>query len=785
MTFQSVKRALEYAKKYDCTVDMLYLDDRKMVMRSMDDVRGYDGKVSSCIDITTKLCDKYQPTRTAKVLNERYGMNMPHVHKCISIYLGRFGTMDDEYIKRYPESNLSSLGSTLTEYIFAVKNTVALATLVGKVKLPEYNLDSFSVVYQCDNTHELNLDETFDGMKEWVEIALQYGPLCSKFASYNGDTEKIRRKISTLIGKNIPMRYVDFIPKAMDRNGVIMARWNEKDFKVYRDKFIFDCSGGDLNNVTAYANEVISAFNIDKERIVFSYQSNTKASLIIEINNWNAVILEDLIINDDALSRVINVTNGVLDGDVTEEILHKNRSIVTYISYPSARCIFRYNKETLKVSIASLSIDETAIVVSVAVVTALLKKYKRNYANAYERYSLKTQRKFKSITSTKSHSKIDELRGRLPELFANNYTRECHNLPLMLDTNEEAEEYRKMGRLVIKYPLDGKYSRWYTSPSDDLYVGLKLNRLSNRHKFKYIINCYTSNHYENPSRETYVYYHGNNGIKRGSATNLITLKILSPGRQGPLPVAMTVEHNLEGYCRLGTGGLFINCIATALDIDAKKFPQLVRKGIKNGLLNVVRQEMWDKTDKEILEGINGDLDGIKYYRLLEEVYGCNILIIEIGHRGKYVISIPSCKGKYLWEPREGKYIVVVKNEKRLYEDHLVSYELVVHGDEKTFGRKDPLVLAIIAFKLAHTIRSDIEDEVQAQYITEYGKCNVVVTKDGMKKCNSRPLFKPIIDVNVVRGKSMIYNYLGNIPMASTAKHLYFPNNASFVDWWQK
>lgn len=756
-----------------------------MVMQSMDDIRGYDGKVSSCIDITTQLCDKYQPTKVAKVLNERYGMNMPHVHRCISIYLGKLGTMDDEYIKRYPESNLSSLGGTSMEYMSAVRNTTALATLVERVKLPEYKLDSFSVVYQCDNTHELNLDETFDGMKEWVEIALQYGPSCSKFALYNGDTEKIRRKISTPIGKNIPTRYVDFIPKAMDRNGVIMARWNGKDFKVYRDKFIFDCNGSDLSNVTTYANEVIGAFSINKERIVFAYQSNTKASLTIKIDNWNAVVLEDLIINDDAFSRVMNVTNGVLDGDITDEILHKNRSLVVYISYPSARCVFRYNKGTLKVSIASLSIDETAIVVSVAVVTTLLKKYKRSFADAYERYSLKTQRKFKSVTGVKLRSKIDELRGRLPELFANNYTRECHNLPLMLDTEEEVEEYRKKGRLVIKYPLDGKYSRWYTSPSDDLYVGLKLNRLSNRHKFKYIVNCYTSNHYENPNRETYVYYHGNSGTKRGSATNLITLKILSPGRRGPLPIAMTVEHNLEGYYRLGTGGLFINCIATALGVDTKKFPKLVQKGAKNGLLNVVRQEMWDKTDKEILEGINDDLDGTKYYRLFEEVYGCNILIVEIGHRGKYTISIPSCKGKYLWEPREGKYIVVVKNEKRLYEDHLVSYELVVNGDERTFGEKDPLVSAIVSFKLTHTIRSDIRDKIQAQYITEYGKCNVVMTKDGLKKCNSRPLFKPTINVNIVRENSTVYNYLGNILISSTAKHLYFPNNASFVDWWEK
>jgi hypothetical protein len=210
----------------------------------------------------------------------------------------------------------------------------------------------------------------------------------------------------------------------------------------------------------------------------------------------------------------------------------------------------------------------------------------------------------------------------------------------------------------------------------------------------------------------------------------------------------------------------------------------VRKGIKHGLLNVVRQEAWNKNDEEILEEISGDLDG-KYYRLLEEVYECNILIVEIGHRGKYTISIPPCKGKYIWQPRERKYIVVMKNEKKLYEDHLVSYELVVNHDETTFDEKDPLVSAIVSFKLAQTVRGDVDEDVEAQYITEYGKCNVVMTKDGLKKCNSRPLYKPLIDADVVREKSALYKYLGDIPLSSTAKHLYFPNNASFVNWYAK
>jgi hypothetical protein len=195
--------------------------------------------------------------------------------------------------------------------------------------------------------------------------------------------------------------------------------------------------------------------------------------------------------------------------------------------------------------------------------------------------------------------------------------------------------------------------------------------------------------------------------------------------------------------------------------------------------------MWNKSDEEILEGINQNLDGAKYYRLFEEVYECNILLVEIGHRDKYTISIPSCKGKYIWEPREGNFIVVMKNEKKLYEDHIVSYELVVKKDEAIFTKEDPLVAAIVSFKLRQTIRSDVDKDVQAQYINEYGKCNIVMRKNKLRKCNSRPLYKTTLDKQIVRSKSVLYNYLDNITLLSTSKHLYFPDNSSFVDWWEK
>lgn len=787
MSLRWVKKALKYATKYHCTVGMLYLNDRKIVLTSMDEMKGYDGEISSCIDIITKLCEKYPPTKVAQKLHQNYAIEMSYVHRCIAIYLGKVGQMDDGYIKQYPESGLSSIGTAFTEYDSAVKNTMVLAKLVLETKkLPYYNLDSFSIVYRLNAPYELDLDEIFDRMDSQVDIALQYNPTCNTFASYNGNKETIRRKISTTIELDIPKRYVEFVPKTMDKSGVIMARWDGRDLKVYRDKFVFDCRGYDLENVASCVDDIISIIGLNRNLITFAHQSNTKASLTMEMDNWNAVILEDLIIKDKELSRIIRVANGVLDSDNIENVLHKNRSLVIYISYPPARCVFRCSEGLLKVSIASLSVDDVTVVVSVAIIRGLLRRYRKNFDAAYEKYSLNAKKNAKK--SSKRRSRIDDLRSRLPELFANNYTRECHALPVMLDTEIEAEKYQKMGRLVIKYPLNGPYSRWFTSPSNDLYVGLKLNRLSNKETFKHIITCYTSNHYENPSRETYAYYSGKN-IKGKSSAILRTLRILSTGRRGPLPTAMIMEYNLKGYSRIGTGGPFVDCVAYALKVKPENFLPLVKNRLKCGLLNVVRQEMCNKNDEELLDDINDidNLDGIKYYRLLEEIYECNILLIEVGYRDKYTISIPQCKGKYIWEPRDGKYVIVVKNERKLYEDYLVAYELVVNSHDKCiFDKKDPLVQAIISYKMAHTIRSDIsEEDVKAQYITEHGKCNLIAIGKKLKKCNSRPLYRPTIDIDIVRKCSTIFSHTINKRnwLSSTNKYLYFPDDASFHDWW--
>jgi len=788
MSFHIVKRCLKHAKKHGCTIDMLYLKDKKIVLQSMEDMSGYRGSVISCLEIVEELSNQNTHVGIAKTMNKEYGIRMDHVHLCVAIYLGKSGLMDLDYDRKYPNSKLSSLGTTLIEYESRVKDTMCLAELILDMKyIQDYNLDSFSVI--CNFFSSLDLEKTFKNVTPGADIVLYYDSLNSDFIAYSGNTTNIQRKISTNIEKNIPKRYVEFNPKSMDRNGVIMAKWGGRDFKIYREGLIFDCDGENLRNIGIYCDEVISIFRLDGRNVGNPVRKNTKASFSVELSKWSSVVMEDIITNNKTFSRLVTISNGIMEDYLNLETLQRNRRLICLVHHLQTKCIFRYSDNNLIVSVIALSVDEYTVTSSIALMSCLLDVYYEKFDEIYPKYFPNVHRSSKK-KSGKYRSAISDLRDRLPEFFTNNYTRECHHLPIMLDTEEEAKEYIKMGRLVLKYPLEGKYSRWYTSPSDKLYVGLKINRLANKDVFKHLVTCYTSNHYDSPGRETFMYYRGNKRRKKETKEQLKTLRILTLGRTGPLPTPLTMEYGLEGYYRVGTGGSFVGCLSQALGFDLDDLSKKISSNINKGLLNVVRQELWNKSGNEILNGLDfKNLDGVMYYRIFEELYECNIFIIEIGQRNRYNISIPNCKGNYIWEPYQAnKYVVIVKNTRKLYDDIITSYELVIRSGKSVFRIKDPLVSAVMSFKLAHTVRSEVEEkDVKSQFITEYGKCNMVLIRNKVVKCNSRPLYKPIMANELVKHNSIMYNHLvktnrQDLWVSSTSKYLYFPDDKSFHVW---
>lgn len=454
MSFPTVKRCLKYARKHKCTIDMLYLEDKKIVLQSMGDMSEYRGSVVSCLEIVEKLSTKKTPVDIAKTMIREYGIKIDHIHLCMAIYLGRSGLMDLDYDQKYPNSKLSSLGTILIEYESNVKDTMCLAGLILDMdNIPDYNLDSFSVI--CNFFGSLDLGKTFKNVTPGADIVLYYNNLDSDFIAYNGNVINIRRKVSTNVEKNIPKRYIEFNPKSMDRDGVIMAKWNGRDFKIYRQGFIFDCDGENLENIGMYRDEVISIFGLNKRNVGNPTRKNTRASFSVELSKWNSVVMEDIITNSKIFSRLITVSNGITDGQLNTETLQRNRRLICLVHHLQTKCVFRYFDNNLTVSVIALSVDEYTVTSSIALMSCLLDVYHEKFEEVYLKYFPNIHRPSKKKLE-KYRSAVSALRDRLPEFFTNNYTRECHVLPIMLDTEEEAQEYIKVGRLVLKYPLEGK-----------------------------------------------------------------------------------------------------------------------------------------------------------------------------------------------------------------------------------------------------------------------------------------------------------------------------------------
>ena len=160
-----------------------------------------------------------------------------------------------------------------------------------------------------------------------------------------------------------------------------------------------------------------------------------------------------------------------------------------------ARVTLTSADEVDAVAVAMSRLDDTST--SLRVMSALeevFEIYKRDYESLAETYGVRAYRGADVVVTSGAAqvTGIKKLRQEVPSLFINNYTRECPILPIMV-SQEEADRIRDSKR-VIFYPLDDvENGRHYTAP-EGYYVGLKRNRLRNRHDFYYLITCYLFDH---------------------------------------------------------------------------------------------------------------------------------------------------------------------------------------------------------------------------------------------------------------------------------------------------
>lgn len=360
---------------------------------------------------------------------------------------------------------------------------------------------------------------------------------------------------------------------------------------------------------------------------------------------------------------------------------------------------------------------------------------------------------------------IESLREKLPELFVNNYTRECPVLPVMLSSSE-AERQRKTRRVIL-YPSEGTLSRYYTAP-EGYFVGLKRNRLSNRDRFPCLVTCYLQDHMLRSGSETHRYY---NDVRAASP--------LADAKKRPLPKSIQ-----DPNYRRKRADSFLDALELASGVKLEYFPSDV-------LPQLVKQEMWDSSDDDIMAAVTGRaVSGSLVFRYFEEAIGVSVHVVVI-RNGNFEPLVPRHRGRYVWEPPYPLHVVVFETHRMTYGERSCSYDFLTRGNATLFDGDDPVVSYITEHKAAASVTPpELPEDVAEQTLDRNGKCAAVTTSEGaLVRTYTRPLAVPVtpdptcfLDSHV-RKMNEAKREMG-LPQVDLSKRsnndvLYFPNDASF------
>ena len=424
-----------------------------------------------------------------------------------------------------------------------------------------------------------------------------------------------------------------------------------------------------------------------------------------------------------------------------------------------------------------------------------------NYGN--EDYVADNEGSFASKSSIAEG--IKQLRKELPELFVNNYTRECPILPIMV-SEEETRILRSQGFSVILYPkeVSSKYSRYYTAP-DGYYVGLKRNRLSNRNLFPCLVTCYLLDHMKREGSETYKYYNG-----------VSTDDMLHKHKLRPVPkaIALLYSNNPSDTSYHRKKALsFISALEQATGSEIVFGEHNVFSSEYSNLPlypQVTRQEMWDKSDTEIMNIIiNCSCYGYgsSVYRYFEEMLKVSIHVVVI-RDGTFEPLIPKHKGVYIWDAPYMEHVVIFETFKTTYGNTSCSYEYLVKVSRPSSGNRnanrrnvenhkfhseDSMIRSILLQKYSESQKPTSVVDAKEQLIDNFGKCREITMYDGSKiQTFTRPLTIAVTPDPTcffdshIRKMNKIKLEMGveltDLLKRSTTKIIYFPNDESLWYW---
>ena len=252
-----------------------------------------------------------------------------------------------------------------------------------------------------------------------------------------------------------------------------------------------------------------------------------------------------------------------------------------------------------------------------------------------------------------------------PDLFVTLYTRNCKpaRMPVIV-SEEEAIQAQSEGKSVMKFPrdrpddpdafkfpMDGEGQNYYVCNNPEYkYTGIRNNKLKNADVYPYVPCCF-----ERDQRKKSKYLHYYEGkeliVAENKQNNIIrTDKILKYNQFGTLPLnlenlfAIIDPDPKYEYVRKGvykSRNSFINVVMEALNdeteilnIDGEDAREdaLMEERLafaKKNIIPLCRQELYDKTTKEIIKMIEDPevyFDPKLFVHLLEDRFDCNIFL---------------------------------------------------------------------------------------------------------------------------------------------------------------
>lgn len=483
-----------------------------------------------------------------------------------------------------------------------------------------------------------------------------------------------------------------------------------------------------------------------------------RATLVLDVGfEWDRHTVADIVTNDPEISQVAAVSETVYT--LCDRSLFVISVETSHGKY--ARMTLRQDDQDCSKAVITMSrlptADASAHIADVAV-------------RIFDIYAQHCEKPVHS--KPKLHRKtsgITHLRNECPNLFINNYTRECPVLPIMLSEKDAGLQEDN----VIFYPVDSPMGRFYTAP-DGYFVGLKKNRLANKHTFSHLVTCYLNNHMLRKNSETYMYYMGQEHAKQS--------RMKSSKR-----IPKFLDYMKLGYSRQRASS-FVNAVeaATGWTMDTDHLPWCPQ---------ITKQETWNMNDAQIMEAIYDRRCGPSAYRYFEELLEISIHVIEI--KGSMSDIHASKVPDYIWTAVYNRHIVIFETEKSTYGKTHLSYDFLVGNNKATlFGDDDPVISSVLSKKRELFAEPPDVPNVVEQLIDERGKCRVAVTSEGNYVNTLTRPFKAAVmleqacffDVHMAKLNAIRKNIglpTTDLYKRSTGNTLYFSNDPSFYYWYNR